>query len=546
MDTSPNEAPEPSARTSMPTRVFALLVLLCLFAPASTRWLLGSATGAELEIRRASPAPRLPDGLADLERFADDFDAWWSDHAGLRLPLLRARSAFHWFVLGASPNPAVLRGKGDWVFLTREGAVHAALGSVRVDPRELAEWRIDIAARRDLAARAGAAYRMVLVPGKEAIYPERLPAWLGKRGPSWLRRFVDAMAEAGLPVSDQVDVLLTERSRDASDDLSYYPMGTHWSPRAAAHAAIALQHTLVPTFPALAPVDPGRVQLLPGGANRDNWAGRLHLDGRVDQPARRLLYVPPLRSQIVGPARVGPNRSRELPGVGPEELTAFVLHDSFAEFSLDVLAEPFGHLHARQEAEFDEAAILDARPALVLEYYVAHSLFDQNPTMHRPSLADPLAELFERANAPTDDLLALQDAPVVGRGGAGVRRSADDELALVRGEPHGRWDFDTRAWPEGEVQLVELELEADVATVLVVHYRQRNWGVEAALPAGFPIALEPGVQRRVVYLPRYRMPADPWLVQRGDGGSVRLRSLRVRASDVQSLADAVGMPSSPR
>lgn len=546
MDTSPNEAPEPTVHTSVPTRVFALLVLLCLIAPASARWLASSATGAEQENRRPQPMPKPPTDLADLERFADDFDAWWSDHAGLRLPLLRARSAFHWFVLGASPNPAVVRGRGDWVFLTREGAVDAALGSVRMDPRELAEWRIDIAARRDLAARAGAAYRMVLVPGKESIYPDRLPTWLGSRGPSWLRRFVDAMAEAGLPVSDQLDVLLAERSRDAGDDLSYYPMGTHWTPRAAAHAAIALQHTLVPTFPGLAPVDPGRVQLLPGGANRDNWAGRLHLDGRVDQPARRVVYVPPLRSEIVGPARVGPNRSRELAGVGPDELTAFVLHDSFAEFSLDVLAEPFGHLHARQEAVFDEAAILDARPALVLEYYVAHSLFDQSPTMHRPSFADSLAGLFERTDAPTDNLLALQAAPLVGRDGADIRRSADEGVELVRGGPQGRWDFDTRAWPDAEVQLVELAVEADVAMTLSVQYRQRNWGVDAALPASFPIELEPGLQRRVVYLPRYRMLGDPWLVQRGDGGSVHLRSLRVRGSNVQSLADAVEQRSSPR
>lgn len=132
------------------------------------------------------------------------------------------------------------------------------------------------------------------------------------------------MAEAGLPVRDQEDVLLEERNVDAGDDLSYYPMGTHWTPRAAAHAAIALQRTLVPTFPTLTPVDPDRVRLQPGGALRDNWAGRLHLDGRVDQPARRVVYVPPLPSDIVGPARVGPNCSRELVGVGPDELSAFV------------------------------------------------------------------------------------------------------------------------------------------------------------------------------------------------------------------------------
>lgn len=79
-----------------------------------------------------------------------------------------------------------------------------------------------------------------------------------------------------------------------------------------------------------------------------------------------------------------------------------------------------------------------------------------------------------------------------------------------------------------------------------MQYRQRNWGVEAALPASFPIELEPGVQRRVVYLPRYRMLDDPWLVQRGDDGSVHLRSLRVRGSSVQSLADTVDGRSSPR
>ena len=543
MGTTTDEPQEPQAHASVPTRLFALVLLLALLAPASARWVWGATSGVELENRNPRPTPRPPANVGDLARFTGDFEDWWADHAGLRRPLLRARSALYWFVLGASPNPAVLRGQGDWIFLAREGAVDSALGLVPMDERELAEWQIDIAARRDLAARTGATYRMVLVPGKSSIYPDLLPSWLEARGPSWLRRFVDSMVAADLPVSEQMDVLLEEQRRDAGDDLAYYPLGTHWTPRAAAHAAIALHRELAPQFPGLVPVDPRRVQLQPGGSERDNWAGRLHLDGRIEQPARRVRYVPPLRSNIVGPARVGPNRSRELPGAGPLQLDAFVLHDSFAEFSLDILAEPFGHVHARQEAIFDEAAILAARPALVLEYYVAHTLFDQSPTMHRPSIAAHLEGLFDREADGARDLVSLQAAPLVGRGGAKVQRGPQGGsagLQLVPGGPRGRWEFDTRAWPDAEVQLVELVFETQVPTALSLEYRRRAWGVEASLPASVPLALEPGTRRAVVYLPRYRMVGNPWLVQRGEGATVRLSSLRVLPSDVESLADAVG------
>lgn len=533
---STHDQPLAAAQHSPVDRVFGLVFAAALCVPGVAYLTVGGGD-VSAELRKAREFPAAPTSAAEWSEFADGFDAWWADHAGLRNAFLAARARVLWFGLHASPNPAMLRGGGDWLFLTREGALAGALGYLPIDERELIEWEYEIASRRDFVQGLGARYRMVLVPGKAAIYPEKVPGWLAPRGPSRLEQFTAHMAAAGLPVVDQLELMRAERARDTDVDLAYWPLGTHWTPRTAARGAIAVTRNLAPAFEGLEPVAPTRMRLMEGLFEGDSWAGRLHLEGLLTQPALVVDWRPPLRAKIGGRESVDQFRGRTLTGSGPEDLTAWIAHDSFAATCLDVLAEPFGSVYTRQDQALDDDSIAELAPDLVLEYYVDRSLFNHSPTLRRPSLAPRLASAFETLAGEAEPRAVRprwsRSTGVAGSGDAG------DALDFARGS--ARLVLDTRDWPDAEFALLEIEVASERRARLSVGYERERFSIDPRQPSLATYPLEPGRNRLVVYLPLHRMRGAPWVGLVG-GGSVRLLGMRCVDADVARLRDLLGPP----
>jgi hypothetical protein len=532
-------------------RVFALVFAAALCVPGLAYLTVGGGD-VSAELRKARPLPEPPTSLSDWTRFSDGFDAWWADHAGLRTWFLERRARALWFGLRASPNPAVQRGAGDWLFLTREGALAAALGYLPIDERELIEWEYEIASRRDFAAGLGAEYRMVLVPGKAAIYPEKVPGWLEQRGPSRLVQFTEHLAAAGLPVSNQLELMRAERARDTAVDLAYWPLGTHWTHRAAAAGAISVTRGLASQLAGLQPVAPTRIRVVEGLGQGDSWAGRLYLDGLLTQTAMRVTWQPPLSAKIDGSDSVDEFRGRTIAGSGPEKLSAWIAHDSFAATCLTVLAEPFGSVYTRQDQALDDESIRARAPDLVLEYYVDRSLFNHSPTLRRPSLAPRLAAAFETLAGESEartvgahtvgayTVGAYTVRPRTSRSvGVTTSGAAGDEVVFADGD--ARLVLDTRDWPDADVVLLEIEVECERGMHLAVGYERERFSIDPRQPTSARYRLQPGRNRLVVYLPLYRMRGAPWLAL-PQGGSVRLLSLQRVDTSVARMAELLGPP----
>jgi hypothetical protein len=540
----PHDTGAATARHSALDRVFGLVFAAALCTPGIAYLTVGGGD-VSAEMRKARAWPDVGPSLAQWLAFAEGFDGWWADHAGLRAEFLAARARVLWFGLHASPNPAMLRGADDWLFLTREGALAGALGYLPIDERELVEWEYEIASRRDFAQSHGARYRMVLVPGKAAIYPEKVPSWLAARGPSRLEQFTEHMEAAGLPVSHQLDLMRAERARDTELDLAYWPLGTHWTPRAAARGAISVVRNLAPAFEGLEPVAPTRMRLMEGLYEGDSWAGRLHLDGLLTQPALVVDWRPPLRAKIGGRESVDAFRGRTLTGSGPADLSDWIAHDSFAATCLDVLAEPFGSVYTRQDQALDDDSIEELQPDLVLEYYVDRSLFNHSPTLRRPSLAPRLASAFEvlaREAEPRPVRPRWSRSSGVAAGGAGRGRdggAVGEVLEFADGD--ARLVLDTRDWADAEFALLEIEVASERQGRLSVGYERERFSIDPRQPSIATHPLEPGRNRLVVYLPLHRMRGAPWLgLPRG--GSVRLVGLRRVEADVARLRELLGPP----
>jgi hypothetical protein len=194
---------------------------------------------ALIENRDPAPAPRVGvDAVADGSFFAA-LDRFVTDSFPLRRYAVAVQAVIDHRVLGGTTSPNVMRGTGDWLFITGE-----------LRPR--CDFDVDtLLARVDEAAvaleRAGKAFRYVVVPDKHSIYPEFvLP---GSNAGSC----TDAARErlkAGLQARPGVAIelwtgLLAEKARDPSLPL-YYVQDGHWSTLGATVGIRAVVESLAP------------------------------------------------------------------------------------------------------------------------------------------------------------------------------------------------------------------------------------------------------------------------------------------------------------
>jgi hypothetical protein len=132
------------------------------------------------ENRRLAPAPAWPRRIQDLATFRKAADAYVADHFPARPYLIatlnRARMA-----LGVSGTDRVIVGRDGWLFFDNGSHLGEARGDPPLSAVQARTWLATLAARRDVAARQGAAYLVVVPPSKETVYPQHGPAWY--RGP---------------------------------------------------------------------------------------------------------------------------------------------------------------------------------------------------------------------------------------------------------------------------------------------------------------------------------------------------------------------------
>ncbi|GAB4501064.1 MAG: hypothetical protein Fur0035_06050 [Anaerolineales bacterium] len=173
-----------------------------------------------------------------------DFDAGLYGRRKLILNFANLRLA-----LGDRVFPNVVVGKDGWMFLSAERAMEDYQGGTQFSPEQLAELSARLWELNNRLAARGAKLIVLIIPNKQTIYADKIPAELGPLAPnSRLAQFYAENARSGPPVLMDVRPLLAQgrKTREV-----YLRTDTHWNNYGAFLAYQAILQRLKPDFPAL-------------------------------------------------------------------------------------------------------------------------------------------------------------------------------------------------------------------------------------------------------------------------------------------------------
>ncbi len=233
--------------------VCAILFVVGLTAPALDS-VLRPADGASVRREGRTPArfPTLPRAARDVGLFARSLEAWHRDHLGLRTELLTWRN--HALVLGlrVPATKGIAPGSPGWLFYVGEGVLEDHRGSRPFTVAELDRRAASLVAETSQLAARGIRLLRVIVPNKESLYPEHLPPAASPVGPTRLDQLAERMARTeGVDFLDLRPALLAEKTHDEDLDRTYFPEGSHWTPRGAWAGSEAILQRLATHFPAI-------------------------------------------------------------------------------------------------------------------------------------------------------------------------------------------------------------------------------------------------------------------------------------------------------
>jgi hypothetical protein len=192
--------------------------------------------------------PLLKPPAADVSRVFDTtfyaaVDAYLADNVALRAKAVRLRSTLDAGILGGNVDPAVIRGIDGWLFARSELVPACGLTADQVGA---GFERLATAFQA-----SGKAFRVVIVPDKHAIYPDRLDTGNGLPTPctdeqrdamrAWIAGHPELAVDGWAP-------LLEARTAGAGRSDLYYAQDTHWTPTGAVAVIERLVTALGPSI----------------------------------------------------------------------------------------------------------------------------------------------------------------------------------------------------------------------------------------------------------------------------------------------------------
>jgi hypothetical protein len=324
----------------------------------------------DLSAEKRQPAP--PPNWKPSRNFPDQFDRWYADAFGFRPSLLHWHSIVTVGWLGQSSSRNVVRGQGGWLFYDGDQAVAQYRGQRPMTPEQLRCWQTILESRRDWLRRQGIVYVYVVVPNKESVYPEHLPAGL-RAGTSRLDQLLDHMrSHSDVPIVDLRPALRTEKQRRQV----YFRLDTHWNLYGAYAAYVALVRELAGLMPGVGTV---RCPDLIRESVRRSTGDLAQMLGMQKEWNEDCPVYEALPTLGVAPATEGVARLRSLcPQAKAAEALecadtslprAVVFADSFAEHLKPFLAAQFRRTALVNSWFFSRAAVRAERPDVVLDIH---------------------------------------------------------------------------------------------------------------------------------------------------------------------------------
>jgi hypothetical protein len=364
----------PSSRGQLRTAADAALVVLFLCAvglPLATKLCGWQGATVLQEKRRLAERPPLRLEPAALAAFPSRFDAYYADRFGLRPELVRWHGIAQLEWLGVSPRPDVLAGKDGWLYLNMEQTIEDHRGLCPFSVAELEGWRRTLDERQDWLAERGIGFLFFVVPNKQTIYPEYLPAGLKRVRPqSRGDQLVDYLvAHSRVAVLD-----LRRPLREAKgQERLYQRTDTHWNERGAWVAYREVLTVLQRWVPAVRALPRAAFTAAEAYRTPGDLAQMVGLADRLHEPWLVLWPRSPRRARLtragIPPRPDLPPDQRPFATECPDASLprAVMFRDSFAISLVPRLSEHFSRIVYLWQYNFDPATIERERPDVVIE-----------------------------------------------------------------------------------------------------------------------------------------------------------------------------------
>jgi hypothetical protein len=321
--------------------IFAAILLapgLCQIAGIDIR---GTA---EDEKRVPRPFPKLAASAKALREFPRGFDAWFTDHFGLRLLLIRSHGALLYFGLKSSPAPKVIVGRDGWLYYNSKpgndgtDSVADFRGHPPLTPARLEQWRWLLQDEHDWCAAQGIKFMAAFVPAKEVVYPEHLPGWMRRTDRPMAIEQVAAHLQGRARFS-WMDLTPAVRAGMARDRV-YLLTDSHWSRYGAYCGYRRIMEQVSSWFPSTEPPPDSAFVLSHERYISGDLTQLMSLRPLIDEDYVLMKPVRPVRGSP------HPVSTRDLADVLSEIAdtnlpTAVVFRDSFTEDLVPFLSEHF-------------------------------------------------------------------------------------------------------------------------------------------------------------------------------------------------------------
>jgi hypothetical protein len=321
--------------------IFVISIFLPFFLP-------GNREGSLIDnAEKRSLAKNPTFNSDDLWNFPGKYENYFNDHFGLRNLLINWNNLLDIKLYKISPIPKVIIGKDGWLFYRSELAedgntIEDYQGRVLFTPGELQRIRENIELKANWCRQRGIYFLIVLVPNKETVYSEYMPAFI-KRGKKTRLEQINAMSisDPKLPILNLTEALISRKK----EKQLYYKGGTHWNQYGAYYGYQAIMRRLSRKFPDLKPLPLGAFdEAFNKHSKVDHWFGfNEHREIILTLKASAAVELKPIKRRKV-----------------------FIFRDSFIKYYphfYQVHFKPFVQLSNRR---FDPGFIEKGKPGIVI------------------------------------------------------------------------------------------------------------------------------------------------------------------------------------
>lgn len=353
----------------MVDRLMVAMFLLVLAGYSAVSWANVARDRSKLDSVRAAATWKT------WESVPPKLESLFTNHLAARDTLAAVYAAAKMTWCGTSPSPRVWVGANGFLFYNHNGDEAYMMANDPDSHLYLEYWAHELSARHLVLNDIGCKYLVVIVPNKQTVYPELMPATGRRDRPDVMDQFLNCeRLNPNLRVLD-----LREPLRNAKNtDQIYLLTDTHWTAEGAHIAYSEIVRALSDWFPELAPLPRKRFTRIPGRIDCGDLAIMVGLEGRLGED---MIYLEPGgRPRETGEAvpMEGPRfahvKSLAYNKDGTTLPRAVMFCDSFGEFLTPWLSNHFSRFVSVGTYSFEKALVAREKPQVVIQLMVERAL----------------------------------------------------------------------------------------------------------------------------------------------------------------------------